>query len=272
LRFKPVKVPGAVCACVRAIPAPELFGPGISGAGKVGCNAEGLTDINYRIIQDHNTNPGNTNNKCKGPPDDIGAPDDEFCVAQTTLPGGTVSKACKEQEHEDCMPANIHPHKGVCNSPRMLTLSGGPAGEGSAFILNNTAIGQLADGGACDTSGTRCDVEDYGPDCLPCTDDDLEMGIPNNLPTTTGVAEAAVYDANNNLGLPTNAPCAVIDKDRHCPNRPCITMAEGAPLDCQALIDDPTGGLSGGSLAVAFPAIDAPLIGDNVVTTVFFNK
>ena len=263
LHFEPVKVLGTICACVRGIPVPEQFGEGIAGSGSVGCNDAGLTDVSYRLIQDHNTTPGDPGNNFTG------TPDDPTCTDQNTLPGGTISKACKEQVDDDCKSATLHPHPDVCNGPRKLDRSGGPAGRGSAFIPTNTAIGQLADTGACDTTGPVGGVcppqfADYGPDCLPCTADDKDFGIANNLPTTTGTAEAAVFDSNNGE--------AVIDKDTTCGGDACKTSVTGANFDCDALIADPTGGLSGGSLAVAFPALDANLIGDNVTTTVFFNK
>ena len=262
LHFEPVKVLGTICACVRGIPVPE-FGEGIAGQGSVGCSDTGLTDVSYRLIQDHNTTPGDPGNHVAG------TPDDPTCTAQNTLPGGTVSKACKEQVDDDCKDPSLHPHANVCNGPRQLTESGGPAGKGSAVIFTNTAIGQLADTGACDMTGPRpgntCPYPDYGPDCLPCTADDRDFGIANNLPTTTGTADAADYDPNN--GDPTP-----IDKDQSCGGDACKTVVSGANFDCDALIANPTGGLSGGSLAVAFPNLDAALIGDNVTTTVFFNQ
>ncbi len=262
LVFDPIPVLGVVCACVRGVPVDDLFGPGISGMGVVGCNAEGLTDISYRLIQDHNTDPGSPNNE------NMGTPDDAECDDQTTLPGGTIARACREQVGADCLDATEHPHNGVCNGPRTLTRSGGAAGEGSAFILNNTAIGQLRDNGTC--AETRrpdgsCMFADYGPDCLPCTEDDTRKGMANNVPTTTGSAGAAMFDAND--------AGSVIDQGEMCGTQPCQnTVVTGAPFDCDALQNDPTGGLSGGSLAVAFPALDAETIGDNVTSTVFFNQ
>ena len=227
----------------------------------ISCNAEGLTDVTYRLIQDHNTDPGDPDNQNQG------TPDDPQCTAETTLPGGTTSKACREQVGADCLDVAQHPHEGVCNGPRTITRSGGAAGRGSAFILNNTSIGQLRDNGACmeqHKPNGDCMWADYGPDCKPCTDDDTRKGDPDNVPTTTGTAQGAVFDANDGPG--------VIDDGVTCGTQPCRTAATGANFDCDALIANPTGGLSGGSLAVTFPQLDADLIGDNVTSTTFFNQ
>jgi hypothetical protein len=107
----------------------------------------------------------------------------------------------------DCSDSTASVHPGICNSPRNIELSGqGP--RGSALVNNSTAIGLLNDNGSCTTSMPRnpdgsCRFRDYGPDCLPCTSDDVDMGTQENLPTTTGTAEGAVYDASN---VPSNDP------------------------------------------------------------------
>ena len=265
LKFDPVPVLGVVCACVRGIPVPDLFGAGVAAVGVIGCNADGLTDVSYRLIQDHVTNPGDPNNQHSSPPD--GSPNDPQCNAVQDLPGGLMSTACKEQVDADCLDAMMHPHKGVCNGPRTITQFGGTAGQGSAFILNNTAIGQLLDTGVCKETRNAdgsCKYASYGPDCQPCTDDDLDKGQANNLPTTTGDTDAAIFDTNDDGG--------VIADGQMCGSSPCQTKASGKNFDCTALENNPTGGLSGGSLAVAYPQLDAALVGDEVVSTVFFNK
>jgi cysteine-rich repeat protein len=263
LDIQPVSVLGAVCACVRGIPAPELFGEGMSGSGSVGCGPSGLGNTSYRIVQDHNTTPGDPGNLTSAE-----SPDDPECDDQTTLPGGTVSNACRELEDADCMDPERYMHPGVCNGPRILTQINSPGQRGDAFILNNSAIGQLA-GGNCDLTGPRpggtcpAQLEDYGPDCLPCTDDDLDMGVANNLPTTTGAAEAAIVDANNGM--------TTIAVGQNCQGAPCVARAEGQLLDCDRLMD-PNGSLSGGSLVVAFPGIDTLTLADTVTTTSFVNQ
>ena len=292
LNFDPVKVQGLVCACVRGVEV-ESFGPGNSAMGSIGCGSQGLTDISYRLVQDHSTLPGSS---CPYPGNcnvATGTPTDPECDDTTTLPGGTTSTACKEgvdllcsghcstaitqvcgknadcPASETCIGADTHPHPGVCNGPRTLTRFGGVEQPGSAFILNNSSISLLADAGNCDTSGHlvngKCPFPDYGPDCLPCTDDDVVIAEPNNLPTTTATAEAALFDANLDNG-------AIIDKDQSCFGAPCQTQFTGKIFDCSQLTPGSSGGLSGGSLVVAFPSIDAAQIGDNTTGTSFSNQ
>src|SRR5262249_16637722 len=139
---------------------------------------------------------------------------------------------------------------------------------GSAYIINSTAIGLLSDAGACATNkpmrNGKCLYEDYGPDCLPCTDDDLEKGNTEVNPTTSGSAEAALFDANNRH--------AIIDKDKDCFGTACITKVTGSTFDCSQLGPGSSGGLSGGSIGVCFTSLDAAQIGDNVTCTLFSNQ
>jgi cysteine-rich repeat protein len=261
LLFKPVSVSGLVCACVRGIPVPA-FGPGIAGNGSIGCGDAGLTNIDYRMIQDHDTTPGDPGNKT------MGTPDDPECDATSPAPGGGVSTACLEGTGANCsMPENTH--TGVCQGPRVVIFSGGMEPKGSALIINSTAIGLLSDGGACDMTkpmrNGKCLFPDYGPDCLPCTDDDLVKGTTEINPTTTGSAEAALFDANPPGG-------AIIDKNQDCFGSPCMTQVHGSLFDCSQLGPGTSGGLSGGSLGVCFPTLDAAQIGDNVTCTVFSNQ
>jgi len=262
LVFDPVKVTGLVCACVRGVPVTS-FGPGNSATGSIGCGDAGLTDISYRLIQDHNTDPGDPNNANQGTPND---PD---CTSVTDLPGGQTSAACKEGSMAPCnLPSFIH--TGVCNGPRALTFSGGASPRGSALILNSSSISLLQDAGACSTAGPKngkCPYPDYGPDCLPCTDDDAVIQDPNILPTTTATSEAAVYDANNSD--------AIIDKDQSCFSAPgefCKTQFSGSLFDCDKIESNDPDALAGGSISVSFPSLDANQIGDNVTSTVFFNQ
>lgn len=262
LRFNPVVVPGLVCACVRG-EAVEAFGPGNAGTGSIGCGDAGLTDISYRIVQDHVTTPGSTINNFQG------TPDDPECDNTAELPGGVIATACVEGQGEACSQSS-NLHGGNCIGPRTLTRSGGQAPRGSALLLINSSISLLQDAGTCGSTPT-C-FPQYGPDCLPCTDDDLIRQPPNLLPTTTGTSEAAVFDANPSLQTRTSS---VIDKDQRCFGATgpiCATTGTGAPFDCDALLANPTGGLGGGSLTVTFPSVDAATIGDNVTTTVFFNQ
>jgi len=124
-------------------------------------------------------------------------------------------------------------------------------GESRCFVFD---VKPMRDG--------KCVFADYGPDCLPCTDDDLVKGTTEINPTTTGSAEAALFDAN-----PPNG--AIIDKDQNCFGSPCMTQVNGSLFDCSQLGPGTSGGLSGGSLGVCFTTLDAAQIGDNVTCTVF---
>jgi hypothetical protein len=142
-------------------------------------------------------------------------------------------------------------------------------------MLFNNAIGLLQDRGTCQNNprlpNGQCEFEDYGPDCQPCTDDDLQMGVAENIPLTTGQAEAAALDANNSesvAGIPgANVQISTVGD---CLG-PCKTSVDGSLFDCAEILR-PGGTLTGGSLVVAFPAIDAATIGGNVTTATFFNQ
>jgi hypothetical protein len=298
---------------------PDLFGPNNSGVGKVGCGQAGLTDIDYKIVQDHNTNPGDTNNGTTSGAAVPQLPNDPECDDEFTFPSGVVSSACKELTGDPlCNDGTSFFHPGICNSPRMIEFTGGQKPRGAGLIDNSTAIGLLADNGACRLDkpmvNGQCQFRDYGPDCLPCTPDDVDMGIQQNLPTTTGSAKAAVYDGGNvkpagsafpipidegsENACTSDGQCAPHEKcrrscslsgfpctaDNQCPGgevcqQPqcqvqcggivrCLIEQQGTPFDCDALLANPTGGLSGAALAVTFPQIDAKRIGDNVTASI----
>jgi cysteine-rich repeat protein len=301
LNFDPVAVSTVACACVRAVPVPDMFGPGNAATGSIGCGTNGLMDVNYRVIQDHNTNPGDEFNACT--PANGGAPDDPECDDESgvDIPGnptveGPVSRACREQSDDDrCDDATRFLHPGTCNSPRILTRSGGQAARGSVFILNNTSISLLLDGAVCcgDADTPACGgggqppcIPEYGPDCRACTDDDLDQQPSNTLPATSGVAEAVVYDLNNGENASVGGVCELdsnvtIDADSGptgcagggSAGPGCITRVEGTRIDCDLLEgENPEEALRGASLVVAFPSIDADLIKDTVTTTTFFNE
>ena len=282
VRFDPANVFGIFCACIVPVPDP-LFGMGLengeevglSGSGELGCNAEGLTDVNFLIEQDHNTTPGDPGNS--GP--EHGLPDDPECNA-VFVSDGFASHSCLEGTDPACTGPNFG-HVGVCQSPRKITLSGGPAGRGSVFLRNQTALklvaGAPGDPNACtahpDKPGAACPSAEFGPDCIPCTDDDLPANPPvaNNTPTTSGTAEVIIYDFHDaQPGPPENGPgITMVNGSQLCPPRPvpgCVNLVQGTPADCDALLANPTGPLTG-VLATAFPGLDANTTGDSVTTT-----
>jgi hypothetical protein len=101
-----------------------------------------------------------------------------------------------------------------------------------------------------------------GFDGIPCTDDDSipARGLPNTIPTTTGVATAGIIDANNIAGQ-------LID-DGWCTGSTaaCTTQRQGTLFNCTQV---QMGNLSGGQLSAAFTQIDANIILDSIVTTGF---
>jgi cysteine-rich repeat protein len=249
VRFEPISLFGLLCACVRAVPH-EAFGPGNSGAGLIGCSDAGLTDVDYLLEQDHNTTPGSPGNSGSA----SGLPDDPECSATSSQGEGIVSSACLEGSGPTCSEPNFE-HLGICNSPRVITRSGGPAGRGSMFILNNTAIGTLADNGTCATVTPDCRWAEYGPDCLACTDDDLDLGVANLQPTTSGTANTILYDTNNNAGVMLSPAQSVTGENANCD-----------------LLDEPGGLPLLGTLVAAFPGIDTPDLGDTATTSILQSR
>jgi len=294
VKIDPAIVSGLVCACVRGVVVPA-FGAGNSATGVISCGGE-LEDLDYVVTQDHHTDPLDgfeTNPVCALDPD----PD---CSAENEVVPGVVSRACREQQDADCNNPAQNKHAGVCNSPRSFVFSGtGP--RGSAIIFNNTSIGLLGDAGTCNmgiAGMDPCPQPSYGPDCIPCTDDDEDLGVPANNPTTTGTAHSRIVNLTNSAGKVidqgSGISCASSDEcsgsvcgideiclpkvagdtenqvcGLRCGGSACTTVLSGTPFDCDLLGSTPDGGLSGGAFAVVFPSIDAALIGDNVTSTLF---
>jgi cysteine-rich repeat protein len=260
IKADPLAVNGTLCACLRGV-ATDAFGPGNAARGSIACGTRDVAPVSYRIAQDHDTNPGDAHNFG-------GLPDDPQCTAAAVLPDGALVRACREGVDPLCSDPAAHPHAGICNSPLHFVVSQDPAPPGSAIIYYHLALTLLADGGTCSTAGPgpggECAFPDYGPDCLPCTDDDQAPTIDLELALTTGMAEGEVFDANLDSGATGRG--AVIAADARCFGLPCETTAQGQPFDCDALTADPTGGVSGSALAGALPILDSRSIGDSVVT------
>ena len=258
VQFNPVPVFGLACACVRGV-AVDAFGPGISGIGVIGCGTDGLTNVDFKVEQDHDTTPGSPGNGGSA----SGLPDDPECDDTSSSGPYIQSTACLEGTGANCSTENSS-HVGKCNSPRVVTFSGGQAPRGAVLLVNSSSIGLLMDGAACTTSkpmrNGKCQFDDYGPDCLPCTDDDLQKGTPNIAPTTSGTAEVAVYDVNDMAGdaIKEGATCGG--------TTPCVTKVTGSLVDCDAVIADPNAPLRS-ALATAFPTLDGANVGDTLVTT-----
>ena len=263
VKFEPIPVFGLACACVRGI-AVDDFGPGISGTGVIGCGASGLTDVDFKIEVDHDTTPGSAGNSGSA----AGLPDDPECDDISDAGEFIHSEACVEGTGAACSTEN-NIHVGRCNSPRVVTFSGGPAPRGAVLMVNSSAIGLLEDGAACTTAkpmrNGKCLYADYGDDCLPCTADDLEQGTPSIAPTTSGTAEVAMYDVNDKAGdaIKEGATCGG--------TTPCVTKVTGSLVDCDAIAQDVNAPLRS-TLVTAFPSLDAAMVGDTLVTSSFAAK
>jgi len=230
VNYDPVAVPGLVCACVRGIAAPALGGN--SAQGQVGCSDAGLQNTDYLYSLNHNIGKVGVNG---------------FTEADCTAAGGTVEDG-----------STAHPHSGVCNSGATITFSGS-GGRGSSVIESNTGISLISDGGACVTDGTG-DPALYGDDGSACTPDDPGQATPNTLATTSGTATAEVLNASNVNG-------SKIQSGAQCGATPCLVSVTGVAVNCDAVLADPTGGLSGAANGAAFGSLDAASIGDNVTTS-----
>jgi cysteine-rich repeat protein len=257
IRFDPISLARVGCACVRGIEV-SSFGPGVAGVGVVGCGQQGLTDVDFLVEQDHNTTPGSPNNSGSV----NGLEDDPDCTHMFDAGGGLSYSACREGTGAACsMPLNTH--IGICQSPRKVTFMGGQAPRGSVLIRNSTAIAVLTNTvqDACHATKDRngnCSAPEFGPDCLPCTEDDPNKGMATIAPTTSGTASVLIYDANQ------QQPGVRLGDGQACSGGPCIGRVTGEPTNCDTL-DDPTSGLTG-SLVTAFPGLDQ-VLGDAAITT-----
>jgi cysteine-rich repeat protein len=173
----PVAVPGLFCLCVRAVEMPDLYGPGNAGAGLAGCGAQGLSEVSYELVRDHNTGQSKAD-----------------CIAG----GGTI-------EGED------QPHPGVCNGPSVITFTqDGPTG--SLVLKVATEMALLPDAGTC---RVEPGMNGKGPDGIPCTSDDTTRGEVTDAPLTTGTVTVRALDANNVPGFRIE-PGAMCGFDRLC--------------------------------------------------------
>jgi cysteine-rich repeat protein len=159
MRVDPIPLVGISCNCAMALSAEE-FGPGLAGKGLFGCDDAGLSDVDYVWTADH----------------DIRAQD----------------PTCATGFLEDGSPA--HPHAGACNDVgRAAYYGGGP--RDSMTMSMHMRINLASDAGKCVKD---CSVPDFGPDCLPCTEDDEPTLVIIDTPMvlTTGTAVGNVLHAN----------------------------------------------------------------------------
>jgi cysteine-rich repeat protein len=265
VQFNPIPIMGLFCACVRGVDVPE-FGAGISGMGVLGCGPQGLSDVNIRVEVDHDTTPGSPGNSGSS----SGLPDDPECDDHVDGGSGLVSSACLEGVGARCSgPGSEHvagsgKRPAACNSPTVYTFSGGQGPRGSVLLRTNTTNGVLANASSTPCEATKkldgsCSAPDFGPDCLPCTVDDLNQGTPQISPTTSGTAEVIIYDTADQAG-------AKLGEGATCGGTPCKGKVTGKIADCDALDADPNAPLTG-ALVTASAQLDNETSGDLVLTT-----
>jgi hypothetical protein len=146
----------------------------------------------------------------------------------------------------------------------VVTTRSGTGGPGSTVLGVTTELGFTLN--PC--TGT---APEYGADHMFCTDDDPKEGR-NALPQvlTTGTASATVQNADLVDPSCNNEQAIFCHSDADCPQgQPCLPnnvegSTHGAPLSCSGLASDPPN-VSGGTLAGAFPDLNAPTIMDIVV-------
>ncbi len=190
------------------------------------------------------------------------------CPGKTCAGGPNDSMACSGDP--DCAPGTCQAavcktgntlRPAACNSPRTYTFSGsGPTG--SVLLINKTSQTLLPNvaTNACVGAGSpgNCQTAAFGPDCQPCTDDDVLQVPAMVVPTTSGTATIKVYDANDTKG-------ATFGEGVACGAKPCLGHVTGIGADCERLKNDPNAPLTGALVTVA-PSIDSQL-GDAIVLT-----
>lgn len=125
-------------------------------------------------------------------------------------------------------------------SPVRLYAAGATT-AGDCVVLNSTSFTTLGSSGDCDDGGPSSNPDSFGPDCVPCTIDDVAApAAVATTPFTTGTAQAQLKDAANTVGacnLNGNHNCI---EDANCPT-------SGGPDTCsgQVLLDIATGVLAG---------------------------
>jgi hypothetical protein len=257
-KLPPAPVPlGGFTACLSA--AGE-------GVGFIDCDG-GETGINAALEQDHNTAPGHAGNSgsASGLPDDAncdtpiltpagsqdwpcregskicrgGTKDQQRCATVADCPGGTDCTACAQTDPP------LLGHENACNSGVKATL-GGTFDAGDMIVVIPLAILQLQN-------------DEWGPDNLPCSEDDTPANPPAAVPVSlsTGTNSVSIYDANSNktLSVKPGVKCGAAD---------CAAQVNGAPLSCAAL--EGSGNIAGTAFGGGFPALDIAVLGDIATT------
>jgi hypothetical protein len=228
-----------------------------------------------------------------------GAPNSDQCPATDTQFGGGTEDTCFcgtsstnvsavrcGAAYPACPPSSVCGftgsgaacHPGTRNGPVHLSLSGS-TGIGDCVAYNSMRFTTLPPGGQCSPFSSY--PASYGPDCTPCTSDDIALP-PNvvTVPFTTGSAGATIKDAVEIQGMcadTTNHGCI---EHTNCANStnpsdlcdgtqiifPTFASSTftGEPVTLCSNLE--SGALSGMTLVGAVPILDSPGLGDQVTT------
>jgi hypothetical protein len=261
----------------------------LGAEGFCACNGN-FTGLSKHVFacQDHLTGAPNSD-EC--PATDVqfggGAEDTCFCGTSSTnvsaVRCGAGLPACPPSSMCGFTGSGAACHPGTRNGPVHISV-GGPTGPGDCVVYNSMRFTTLPSGGDCDpgqSGGIYDNPASFGPDCTPCTSDDL--ALPPNVvavPFTTGSANATIKDAvesqgmcadTSNHGCIEHANCANTSNPSDlCDGTQIIfpTFASstvfGAPASSCASLEG--GALTGMTLVGAVPMLDTPGLGDQVAT------
>jgi cysteine-rich repeat protein len=216
VRVAPIPLLGISCNCAAVLATGE-FGPGLAGKGVFGCSESGLSEADYVWTADHDIRDRDA--------------------------------TCATGFLEDDTPE--HPHAGACNDVgKAAYYSGGP--RDAMTMTMHLRINLAADAGKCVKD---CSVADFGPDCLPCTEDDVPTFVIIDSPVvlTTGSSLGEVLHANY------WPPPVTIDG----------ALATGIAPDCDSLQatltadpNAPAWDMQGSATSLGIGLIDTPQLGD----------
>ncbi|MBI3783214.1 MAG: hypothetical protein HY270_07420 [Deltaproteobacteria bacterium] len=137
----------------------------------------------------------------------------------------------------------------------------GTCNQGGTFgqACTGSTAGECPSGGVCVPVSRG-----KGFDGLPCTDDDPDSskGVPQNAPTTTGIASTNIIDAAAGT---TGTLGHLVGLGTCNGNVNCLTSRKGKEFDCTALMAaNPS--VTGATLVSAFNQLDPAQLGDDAIT------
>jgi hypothetical protein len=234
----------------------------------------------------------------------VGAPDLDQCPASDLQSGGAIEDTCFcgtsatnvstircGAAYPACPPSSVCGftgsgaacHPGTRNGPVHLSLSGFTA-AGDCVVNTSMRFTTLPPGGDCDlahSGGIYDNPASFGPDCTPCTSDDL--ALPANavtVPFTTGSAVATIKNAVESPGMCADTTTHACIEHGNCANTtnpddlcdgtqiifPTFASSTVFGVPVSSCTNLEAGALSGMTLVGAVPILDTPGLGDQVTT------